>query len=61
MKFSQLISKTMRTEPTEAETASHRLMLKAGMVYQVASGVYSYLPPGMGAHCARLRTSSGRR
>ena len=44
MKFSQLISKTMRTEPTEAETASHRLMLKAGMVYQVASGVYSYLP-----------------
>ncbi len=44
MKFSKLISKTMRTEPTEAETASHRLMLKAGMVYQVASGVYSYLP-----------------
>ncbi|MCE2462675.1 MAG: proline--tRNA ligase [Dehalococcoidia bacterium] len=44
MKFSQLISKTMRTEPTEAETASHRLMLKAGMVHQVASGVYSYLP-----------------
>ena len=44
MKFTQLISKTMRTEPTEAETASHRLMLKAGMVSQVASGVYSYLP-----------------
>ena len=44
MKFTQLISKTMRTEPTEAETASHRLMLKAGMIYQVASGVYSYLP-----------------
>ena len=44
MKFSQLISKTMRTEPTEAETASHRLMLKAGMISQVASGVYTYLP-----------------
>ena len=44
MKFTQLISKTMRTEPTEAETASHRLMLKAGMVSQVASGIYSYLP-----------------
>ena len=44
MRFTQLISKTMRGEPNDADTASHRLMLKAGMVYQVASGVYSYLP-----------------
>ena len=44
MRFTQLVSKTMRSEPTEAETASHRLLLKAGMVSQVASGVYSYLP-----------------
>ncbi len=44
MKFSQLISNTMREEPAEAETASHRLMLRAGMIHQVASGVYAYLP-----------------
>ena len=44
MKFTQLISRTMRTEPTEAETASHKLMLRAGMISQVAAGVYSYLP-----------------
>ena len=44
MKFTQLISKTLRFDPPEAETASHRLMLKAGMIQQVASGVYSYLP-----------------
>ena len=44
MRFTQLISKTLRTEPAEAESASHRLMLKAGMVSQVAAGVYSYLP-----------------
>ena len=44
MRFSRLISKTMRTEPAEAETASHRLMLRAGMISQVASGIYSYLP-----------------
>ena len=44
MRFSQLISKTLRTDPAEAETVSHRLMLKAGMIHQVASGVYSYLP-----------------
>ena len=44
MKFTQMVSRTLRTEPTEAETANHRLMLKAGMISQVASGVYSYLP-----------------
>ena len=44
MRFSRLFSKTMRTEPAEAEMDSHRLMLKAGMMYQVASGVYGYLP-----------------
>ena len=44
MRFTQLISKTLRTDPPEAETASHRLMLKTGMVSQVAAGVYSYLP-----------------
>ena len=44
MKFTQMVSKTLRTEPTEAETANHRLMLKAGMISQVASGIYSYLP-----------------
>ena len=44
MRFSRLISKTLRTESAEAETASHQLMLRAGMISQVASGVYSYLP-----------------
>ena len=44
MKFSQLISNTMREEPAEAETASHRLMLRAGMIQQVASGIYTYMP-----------------
>ena len=50
MRFSQLISKTLRTEPTEAETVSHRLMLKAGMIQQVASGIYSYLPLAWRSH-----------
>ena len=44
MRFTKLVSKTLRTDPTEAETASHSLMLRAGMISQVASGVYSYLP-----------------
>ena len=44
MRVSKLFGKTLREDPAEAELASHRLMLKAGMIYQVASGVYSYLP-----------------
>ena len=44
MRVSQFLSKTLRQDPGEAETASHRLMLRAGMMMQVAAGVYSLLP-----------------
>ena len=44
MRVSNLFGKTLRDEPAEAEIASHRLMLRAGLISQVASGVYSYLP-----------------
>jgi prolyl-tRNA synthetase, family II len=38
---------TLREEPAEAETISHKLMLRAGMIQKVASGIYNYLPPGL--------------
>ena len=44
MRMTSYFGKTLREEPAEAETASHRLLLKSGMIRQVASGVYSYLP-----------------
>jgi len=44
MRFSRMVSKTLRTDPPDAETASHRLMLRAGLIQQVAAGVYTYLP-----------------
>ncbi len=44
MRLSKLFGKTLRQEPAEAETPSHRLLLKSGMIHQVAAGVYSYLP-----------------
>ena len=44
MRMTQLLSKTLRQDPADTETASHRLMLKAGMMAQVAAGVYAYLP-----------------
>ena len=46
MRFTRLVSKTLRSDPPEAETTSHRLMLKAGLIQQVAAGIYSYLPLG---------------
>lgn len=35
---------TLRETPQDAESLSHRLMLKAGMIKQMASGIYTYLP-----------------
>ena len=34
----------LRKDPAEAELASHRLLLRAGMIRRTASGLYSYLP-----------------
>jgi len=44
MRTSQLFGKTQRELPAEADTASHQLLLRAGMIRQIAAGVYSYLP-----------------
>ena len=46
MRLSELFGKTQREIPSEADTASHRLLLRAGMIMQVAAGVYSYMPLG---------------
>ena len=46
MRISKLFGKTQREIPTEADTVSHQLLLRAGMISQVAAGVYSYLPLG---------------
>jgi len=46
MKLSKLFGKTLRQTPSEADNISHQLLLKAGMIYQVAAGAYSYLPLG---------------
>ncbi|OLO40927.1 proline--tRNA ligase [Alkalihalophilus pseudofirmus] len=46
MKQSSYFIPTMREVPADAEIASHQLMLRAGMIRQTASGIYSYLPLG---------------
>lgn len=44
MRLSQLFGKTQREIPADADTISHQLMMRAGMVRQLTAGVYSYLP-----------------
>ena len=44
MKQSKMFIPTLREVPNDAESKSHQLLLKAGMIKQVASGMYSYLP-----------------
>lgn len=46
MRFSSLFGKTLKEIPSEADTTSHQLLLRAGMIQQLAAGVYSYLPLG---------------
>lgn len=46
MKMSNLYMPTLRQDPAEAEIPSHQLLLRAGMIRKLVSGVYSYLPLG---------------
>jgi prolyl-tRNA synthetase len=46
MRLSQYFLPTLRDNPKEAEIISHRLMLRAGMIQQTASGIYAWLPMG---------------
>ncbi len=47
MRTSQVLIPTLREDPGEAETVSHRLMLRAGLIRKVAAGIYTYLPLGL--------------
>jgi prolyl-tRNA synthetase len=47
MRLSQLFAPTLREDPAETEIASHRLLLRAGFIRQVAAGVYTALPLGL--------------
>src|SRR3990172_8994547 len=46
MRWTKNLIPTLREEPAEAEAISHRLMLRAGLVRQLAAGIYVYLPLG---------------
>ena len=47
MRTTQYLLATLRESPAEAETISHQLMLRAGMIRKLASGLYTWLPTGL--------------
>ena len=47
MLLSKLLLPTLKEAPQEAEVISHKLMLRAGMIRKVASGIYTWLPLGL--------------
>ena len=67
MRLSRSFIPTMKETPAEAQIASHRLMLRAGLVRQTSAGIYAWLPLGYrvlqqhrahrarGAGCVRAR------
>ncbi len=48
-RLSRLLVPTLRDDPADAEVVSHRLMVRAGMIRQVARGIYDFLPLGLRA------------
>lgn len=55
MRMSQLLGQTLREAPSEAEVASHQLLLRAGYIRQLGAGIFSYLPL---AHRALLKVEN---
>mgnify|MGYP001088127796 CR=1 FL=1 len=47
MRYSKFFLPTLKESPAEAEVISHKLLLRAGMIRKLASGLYSYLPLGL--------------
>ncbi|MDQ6994322.1 MAG: proline--tRNA ligase [Mariprofundaceae bacterium] len=47
MRYSKFLAPSLRDNPADAEVVSHQLLLRAGFIRRVTSGVYDYLPMGL--------------
>jgi len=47
VRYSKTLIPTLKEDPTDAEVVSHKLMVRAGMIRQVARGIYDFLPLGL--------------
>ena len=49
MRWTKFLITTLRDDPKEAEIASHKLMLRGGLLRKIAGGLYSFTPLGLRA------------
>ena len=49
MRYTRTLIPTLKEDPAEAEVISHKLMLRAGLIRKLASGIYTWLPMGLRA------------
>src|SRR5213075_59464 len=47
MKASQFLISTQKEAPADAEVASHKLMMRAGMIKKLGAGIYTFMPMGL--------------
>jgi prolyl-tRNA synthetase len=47
MRASQFLISTLKEAPADAEVASHKLMMRAGMIKKLGAGIYTYMPMGL--------------
>jgi len=47
MRVSQFFLSTLKEAPSEAEVVSHKLMLRAGLIKRLTSGIYTWMPLGL--------------
>src|SRR5690349_24575835 len=47
MRASQFLISTLKEAPADAEVVSHRLMMRAGMIKKLGTGIYTYMPMGL--------------
>jgi len=47
MRYTEFFIPTFKDDPADAEVASHKLMVRAGMIRKLAAGIYNYLPLGL--------------
>src|SRR5258705_8783160 len=47
MRYSRALVPTLKEAPSDAQTASHILLMRGGYIRRVGAGIYSFLPPGL--------------
>ena len=47
MRASRFFISTLKEAPSDAEIVSHKLMMRAGMIKRLGSGIYTYMPVGL--------------